>query len=215
MQIPYRLLSLSAGLLLAGPIVPGVADGFADGQPMQATMATLLESVPLVDEAATPDSEVTVPDSATGAVLTPPAEVAEPSDPAAALAEPVDSEPANPAVEPEAAVLPEPEVEPEPVSDVVQVITGEASWYGPGFYGNRTASGEVFRPGTVTAAHRTLPFGTRVRVTNLWNGRSTVVRINDRGPFAGARVIDLAHGAATELGLISSGIADVKLEVLR
>jgi rare lipoprotein A len=93
--------------------------------------------------------------------------------------------------------------------------TGQASWYGPGFYGNRTASGEVLRPGTFTAAHRTLPFGTRVRVTNLWNGRSTVVRINDRGPFHGGRIIDLAHGAAQHLGLTASGIADVRIEVLQ
>lgn len=94
------------------------------------------------------------------------------------------------------------------------VSTGQASWYGPGFYGNRTANGEVFRPGTLTAAHRSLPFGTRVRVTNLNNGRSTVVRINDRGPFHGSRVIDLAHGAAQDLGVIASGVAQVKLEVL-
>ena len=94
------------------------------------------------------------------------------------------------------------------------VATGQASWYGPGFYGNRTASGETFRPGTLTAAHRTLPFGTRVRVTNLWNGRSAVVRINDRGPFHGSRIIDLAHGAAQELGVIASGVAQVRLEVL-
>jgi rare lipoprotein A len=94
------------------------------------------------------------------------------------------------------------------------VTRGQASWYGPGFFGNRTASGEVLRPGTLTAAHRSLPFGTRVRVTNLYNGRSAVVRINDRGPFHGRRVIDLAHGAAGHLGLISSGVADVKLEVL-
>jgi rare lipoprotein A len=100
-------------------------------------------------------------------------------------------------------------------SRVVQTVTGQASWYGPGFFGNRTASGEVFRPGTLTAAHRSLPFGTRVRVTNLWNGRSTVVRINDRGPFHGGRIIDLAHGAATELGLTASGVAQVKLEVLQ
>jgi rare lipoprotein A len=99
-------------------------------------------------------------------------------------------------------------------SGVRSVSSGQASWYGPGFYGNRTASGEVFRPGTLTAAHRTLPFGTRVRVTNLNNGRSTVVRINDRGPFHGNRVIDLAHGAAQDLGVISSGVAQVKLEVL-
>lgn len=95
-----------------------------------------------------------------------------------------------------------------------QVSTGQASWYGPGFFGNRTASGEVLRPGTLTAAHRSLPFGTMVRVTNLWNGRSAVVRINDRGPFHGSRVIDLAHGAAQELGLTASGLAQVKLEVL-
>jgi len=95
------------------------------------------------------------------------------------------------------------------------VSSGQASWYGPGFYGNRTASGEVFRPGTLTAAPRSLPFGTRVRVTNLWNGRSTVVRINDRGPFHGSRIIDLAHGAAQELGVIASGVADVKLEILQ
>ena len=99
--------------------------------------------------------------------------------------------------------------------DVVRVITGEASWYGPGFYGNHTANGEIYRQGTMTAAHRTLPFGTKVRVTNLWNGRSAVIRINDRGPFIDHRVIDLGHGAASTLGLISSGIAQVKLEVLR
>jgi rare lipoprotein A len=98
---------------------------------------------------------------------------------------------------------------------VRSVSTGQASWYGPGFYGNRTANGEVFRPGTLTAAHRTLAFGTKVRVTNLWNGRTAVVRINDRGPFHGNRVIDLAHGAAHELGLVASGTANVKLEVLQ
>lgn len=111
------------------------------------------------------------------------------------------------------------EAPPEPklkiVPDVVRVITGEASWYGPGFYGNRTASGEVYQPGTMTAAHRSLPFGTKVRVTNLWNGRSAVIRINDRGPFVDHRVIDLGHGAASQLGVTSSGIAQVKLEVLR
>ena len=107
-------------------------------------------------------------------------------------------------------------IAPAPVAPrVVAVSQGQASWYGPGFYGNRTASGEVLRQGTLTAAHRTLPFGTKVRVTNLWNGRATVVRINDRGPFTGGRVIDLAHGAASRLGVVASGIAQVKLEVLR
>ena len=112
-----------------------------------------------------------------------------------------------------AAILPPPKL--KPVPSVVRVLTGEASWYGPGFYGNRTASGEIYRPGTMTAAHRTLPFGTKVRVTNLWNGRTAVIRINDRGPFVDHRVIDLGHGAASHLGLTASGIAQVKLEVLR
>ena len=106
-----------------------------------------------------------------------------------------------------------PQLEAQP--RVVSVTNGQASWYGPGFYGGRTANGEVFRQGTFTAAHRHLPFGTKVRVTNLSNGRSAVVRINDRGPFHGHRVIDLAHGAANELGVVSSGIARVKLEVLQ
>ena len=101
------------------------------------------------------------------------------------------------------------------VPSVVRIITGEASWYGPGFFGNRTANGEVYQRGTMTAAHRTLPFGTKVRVTNLWNGRSEVIRINDRGPFVHHRVIDLGHGAASSLGLTASGIAQVRLEVLR
>ena len=112
-----------------------------------------------------------------------------------------------------AAILPPPKL--KTVPSVVRVLTGEASWYGPGFYGNRTASGEIYRPGTMTAAHRTLPFGTKVRVTNLWNGRKAVIRINDRGPFVDHRVIDLGHGAASHLGLTASGIAQVKLEVLR
>ena len=132
--------------------------------------------------------------------------------------EPASTSPAPAASEPETAIT-TPAVQPLPPlpspPSVVSVSTGEASWYGPGFYGNRTANGEVFRPGTLTAAHRTLPFGTKVRVTNLWNGRSAVVRINDRGPFHGRRVIDLAHGAASQLGLVASGIAQVKLEVLR
>ncbi|MGC6483641.1 MAG: septal ring lytic transglycosylase RlpA family protein [Synechococcus sp.] len=104
---------------------------------------------------------------------------------------------------------------PPPQPTVIAVSTGEASWYGPGFYGNRTANGEVYRPGTMTAAHRTLPFGTKVRVTNLSNGRTAVIRINDRGPFVAHRVIDLGHGAATRLGLLGAGIAQVRLEVLR
>ena len=91
---------------------------------------------------------------------------------------------------------------------------GVASWYGPGFYGNRTANGEVYRPGTYTVAHRSLPFGTRVRITNLNNGRSAVARVNDRGPYVGGRIVDLGQGIASHLGVTSSGLADVRLEVL-
>ena len=96
----------------------------------------------------------------------------------------------------------------------MEVVRGTASWYGPGFYGRTTANGERFRKGTLTAAHRTLPFGSKVRVTNLNNGRSVVVRINDRGPFRYHRVIDLAHGAAEELKMMQAGEIPVRLEVL-
>lgn len=88
---------------------------------------------------------------------------------------------------------------------------GKASWYAES---GRTASGERMRPGARTAAHRTLPFGTLVEVENLRNGRSVIVRINDRGPFIKGRVIDLARGAASELGMISSGTASVRVSVL-
>lgn len=89
---------------------------------------------------------------------------------------------------------------------------GTASWYGPGFAGRPTASGEVFDPGRLTAAHRTLPFNTHLKVTNLANGRSVVVRINDRGPFTGRRIIDLSRAAAERIGMIGSGTARVLLE---
>ena len=92
------------------------------------------------------------------------------------------------------------------------VERGHASWYGPGFHGRRTASGERFQASAMTAAHRTLPFGTRVRVTHVGTGRSVVVRINDRGPFHRGRIIDLAAGPAQMLGLTSAGSAYVSLQ---
>jgi len=91
---------------------------------------------------------------------------------------------------------------------------GQASWYGPGFHGRRTASGERFNSYDMTAAHRSLPFGTRLRVVNETNGRSVVVRVNDRGPFAHRRIIDLAKGPAQQLGLTSAGTAYVSLHRL-
>jgi rare lipoprotein A len=86
--------------------------------------------------------------------------------------------------------------------------SGMAAYY----YGGRTASGEVSGPNGLTAAHRTLPFGTRVVVTNLTNGKSVTVRINDRGPYGRGRVIDVSHAAARELGMIGSGTAKVRLD---
>ncbi|WP_423790768.1 septal ring lytic transglycosylase RlpA family protein [Microvirga solisilvae] len=91
---------------------------------------------------------------------------------------------------------------------------GTASWYGPGFHGRRTASGERFDSSDMTAAHRSLPFGTRLRVVNESNGRSVVVRVNDRGPFAHRRIIDLAKGPAQALGLTSTGTGYVSLHRL-
>lgn len=92
------------------------------------------------------------------------------------------------------------------------VEEGEASWYGPGLYGRRTASGEVLRPGDFTAAHRTLPFGTCLRVVNLDNGRSVQVRVNDRGPFAAGRILDVSEPAARALGMRGRGVVRVRLE---
>jgi rare lipoprotein A len=102
----------------------------------------------------------------------------------------------------------------EQVLRVVRVLTGMASWYGPGFHGNRSASGEIFDQNALTAAHPNLPFGTNVRVINMQNGQSVIVRINDRGPFTHNRVIDVSKAAAQRIGLTTAGVAPVKLEVL-
>jgi rare lipoprotein A len=92
---------------------------------------------------------------------------------------------------------------------------GIASWYGPGFDGNRTANGEVYDMDGISAAHKTLPFGTVVRVVEFSTGKSIVVRINDRGPFIEGRIIDLSKGAAKELGIIDKGITKVGLRIIR
>jgi rare lipoprotein A len=102
----------------------------------------------------------------------------------------------------------------EPVAPVRVTQAGVASWYGPGFHGKPTASGEIYDQSRLTAAHRTLPLGTRVRVTNTSNDRSVVVRINDRGPFVGDRILDLSQAAARELDMIGPGTARVTIEVL-
>lgn len=92
--------------------------------------------------------------------------------------------------------------------------TGIASWYGPGFHGRPTASGAIYNQNELTAAHQTLPLGTRVMVTNLDNGRSTEVTVNDRGPFAKGRILDLSYAAAKTLGMIGPGTIPVRIEVI-
>ncbi|MBI3767482.1 MAG: septal ring lytic transglycosylase RlpA family protein [Deltaproteobacteria bacterium] len=94
------------------------------------------------------------------------------------------------------------------------VQVGIASWYSGGFRGSATSSGERFERDEFTAAHPSLPLGTRARVTNLANDRSVVVRINDRGPFVHGRVLDLSYGAARALGIVRCGTARVRIEVL-
>lgn len=92
--------------------------------------------------------------------------------------------------------------------------TGVASWYGPGFAGKPTASGQTFRPGRRTAAHPSLPFGTVVKVTRVDTGKSVRVVINDRGPFTGGRIIDLAQRAARRLDMVERGLSTVELRLV-
>src|SRR2546425_5459530 len=101
---------------------------------------------------------------------------------------------------------------PPPITNGVQV--GVASWYGPGFHGNRTANGEIYDQYELTAAHPSLPLGTRVMVTNLENGRAVQVRVNDRGPFVDGRAIDLSYAAARTIGMVGPGTMRVRVEVL-
>lgn len=92
--------------------------------------------------------------------------------------------------------------------------TGLASWYGPNFHGKLTANGETYNMNGLTAAHRSLPYNTVVKVTNLDNGRSVVVRINDRGPYVGNRIIDLSREAARKIDMENAGVAEVRIELV-
>ena len=94
------------------------------------------------------------------------------------------------------------------------IITGISSWYGPNFHGKLTANGEVFDQYGVTAAHKTLPLGTVVRVTNLENDKSVILRINDRGPYVDDRVLDCSYGAAKKLDFMEEGTANVKIRII-
>ena len=101
-----------------------------------------------------------------------------------------------------------------PKRRIRHALNGTASWYGPGFHGKKTASGEIYDQTKFTAAHKTLPLGTKARVTNLDNGNAVEVEINDRGPFIDGRIIDLSRAAAGALGLVENGTAPVKVEVI-
>jgi rare lipoprotein A len=105
---------------------------------------------------------------------------------------------------------------PTPVEEAVPAWTqqGRVSWYGPGFHGRQTANGEIYDSNELTMAHRSLAFGSEVRVTNLQNGRSVVVRVNDRGPYVGGRIADLSHAAADRLDFVSDGVAPARIELL-
>jgi rare lipoprotein A len=117
------------------------------------------------------------------------------------------------AAPPRVAAIPPPPAGPPP-SLVGWQQVGRASWYGDPHHGRKTASGEIYDRHGLTAAHRTLPLGTLARVTNLDNGRSVEVRINDRGPFVDGRIVDLSEGAARRIGPLSAGIMRVRLTVL-
>lgn len=95
-----------------------------------------------------------------------------------------------------------------------KIGTAIASYYGKRFHGRTTANGERFNMHAMTAAHRSLPFNTKVKVTNPQTGRSVTVRINDRGPYHGNRTLDLSRGAAASIGMVDAGVAKVKIEIL-
>jgi rare lipoprotein A len=100
------------------------------------------------------------------------------------------------------------------VAQAAAAQVGLVSWYGAAFHDRPTASGELFDAAALTMAHPTLPFGTRVEVTNLRNGRHVIVRVNDRGPRLGNRIADLSHGAAERLGMLRRGVEKMRLVVL-
>ncbi|MDD5549634.1 MAG: septal ring lytic transglycosylase RlpA family protein [Sulfurovaceae bacterium] len=99
-------------------------------------------------------------------------------------------------------------------NETKKCITGQCSWYGPKFNGKKTASGEKFDSSKFTAAHKTLPFGTKLKITDKNSGKSTIVVVNDRGPFTKSRVLDISSSAAQELGVIDKGIFTAEIEIL-
>ena len=169
----------------------------AGTSPIRADLARTADTAAADTVIGVPDATVTLVDAATSASAG-----SAPSSP-----------PSGPSAEAAPAAADPPA--PSPATGLAAgVQVGIASWYGPNFAGRLTSDGEVFDPSKLTAAHRTLPFGTLVKVTNLVNGESVVVRINDRGPFKPNRIIDLSEGAAKAIGMFRMGVARVRLEPL-
>ena len=132
---------------------------------------------------------------------------------AVAQTAPAASAPAAAAAPAPATAKPAPAAAPEKAA-MSDAMEGKMAYYGKKFNGRKTASGERFNSGAMTMAHKTLPFGTKVKVTNIKNNKSVVVRVNDRGPSTPDRIGDLTSGAASKIGMIRSGVIDTKLEVV-
>jgi rare lipoprotein A len=112
-------------------------------------------------------------------------------------------------------IFPVGETEPQTLYSTVSTQHGKASYYAGRWIGRKTANGEIYRAGDMTAAHKTLPFNTMVRVTNLRNGKSVIVRINNRGPYIRGRIIDMSWEGAKAIDMVKAGVVPVKVEVLR
>ncbi len=190
-------LAASMVLCLAGCSVPPVQTSNATGEPLAAVAAPRLPAPSSASPVAKrrrpqPDSDSKPADFAADAA---------PAAHTADLGLATDAQP-----------LPDKQYQ-FTADEAVELERGSASWYGPRFHGRRTASGERYDKYALTAAHKTLPFGTIVRVRSLTLGREVDVRINDRGPFAAGRIIDVSQAAAEALGLTASGVAEVSLNV--
>jgi rare lipoprotein A len=132
----------------------------------------------------------------------------------AVLAQAASAAASAPAPAPAPAAAPVPAAPAPAAADAKATETGKVAWYGRKFAGRKTASGEAFNPAALTMAHKSLPFGTRVKVTNLKSGKSVIVRVNDRGPTQADRIGDVSHAAAQKLGMLKVGVIDAELTVV-
>ena len=131
-----------------------------------------------------------------------------------ALAQSTVAPPTVPSAQPAAAAAPGPAASSAPAAPAAGTEQGKLAWYGSKFAGRKTASGQRYDPNALTMAHKTLPFGTKVKVTNLANQRSVVLRVNDRGPTQADRIGDVSHAAAKRLGMVRAGVIDAEVTVI-